>query len=101
MHAPPCQPAVQSLIERGMASRNPLTGGQPFATGNRGQVSPQHGKSINRLAHHLFLICSQVRFGPTRVKRMDLRRKRPNGAAKRVHFPANSFNFETPEQICR
>ena len=35
----------------------------------------EHGKMMNRLAHCLFLICSQVRLPSARVKPMDLCRK--------------------------
>jgi hypothetical protein len=64
--------ARQAAAERGIDShvsgRDPPVGGQQPATGNQSQISPQHGKMINRLAHLLFLICSQVRSAARRVK---------------------------------
>ena len=62
MHPPARQAAAKRRIERRMPGGDPLVRGQQPSPGNRGQIPPEHGKMINRLAHHLFLICSQVRF---------------------------------------
>ena len=68
MHSPAPEPATQRFIERGAAGCDPAIAGQQLPSGNRGQVSLEHGKVINRLAHCLFLICSQVRLRLSRVK---------------------------------
>jgi anti-anti-sigma factor len=52
-----------------MPGGDPPVRRQQPAAGNRGQIPPKHGKMINRLAHHMFLICSQVRLDLSRVKR--------------------------------
>ena len=61
------QASVKHIIKRWVTGAYPLPG-QPPATGNRSQFRLQHDKMINRLAHLLFLICSQVRFVVRRVK---------------------------------
>jgi len=71
MHPPARQPTAQRGVERLIAGGEAHRVRQALATGNPGKLPPEHGKMINRLAHYLFLICSQVRFGPQRVKRMS------------------------------
>jgi hypothetical protein len=66
------QAAPERSVKGLMSSADPPGRGQQPAPGNRGQIPPEHGKMINRLAHHLFLICSQVRFGLPRVKPMEI-----------------------------
>ena len=71
MHPPARKAAAERCVECEVSGRDPIVAGQQPYPGNRGQISPEHGKMINRLAHHLFLICSVVRLGLFRVKRVE------------------------------
>ena len=70
MHPSAGEPAAQCTIENRMSGGGPLVCGQQPASGNGGQILPEHGKMINRLAQCLFLICSQLRFDRARVKQV-------------------------------
>ena len=68
MHPSAPETAAQRLIEHGISGCDPPIAGQQFPTGNCSQVPLEHDKVINRLAHYLFPLCSQVGFGLARVK---------------------------------
>lgn len=72
MHSSAPEPAAQRFIERCTSGCDPAITGQQLSAGDRGQVSLEHDKMINRLAHYVFLICSQVRFSLARVKQRCL-----------------------------
>jgi hypothetical protein len=103
MHPPARKAAAERCVERGVSGRDPFVVGQQSAPGNRGQISPEHGKMINRLAHYLFLICSQLRLGPSRVKRAENQDKMTGRSGEHPYLPAacGDHSFDDVKPISR